>query len=188
MRLFKIENYQVVVDPEVFTILEFKKLFDRDKTKDKNKVFKDMAFIYHFADLKSDFQTITSQKDRVEAIKIRIGLPEKWEYDEDMKAAVDIYKELTITPQMQIYLNAMKAALEMGEYLSQTGVLLRERTDSGGLITTPAVISSTLKTIPQVIKDLKTLEMEVIREQTGLSEKSIGSKTLNIFEDGFMDE
>lgn len=186
MKLFKIENYQVVVEPEVFTLVEFKKLLDRDKTKNKEIVFKELAFIYHYADLKSDFNIILDKTEKIEAIKLRLGLKDSWQPDEHVNAAIDIYKERTITPQMQIYLNAMKAALDMGDYLSNSGALLRERTESGGVVTAPATIASALKTIPQVIKDLKAIESEVIREQTGLTERSIGAKTLNIYEDGFI--
>lgn len=188
MKLFKYENHNVVVDAEVFTLLEFKKILDRDKTKDKSNTFKELAFIYHYADLKSDFGIIINEDDKTEAIKKRVGLSEKWTIDPVIKAAIELYEERTVTAQMKIYLDARKGAIDMGEYLADAGTLLRERNDNGGLVTPPATIASALKSIPQVIKDLDKIESEVIKQQEGMTEKSIGSRTLNIYEDDFIED
>lgn len=183
MRLFKIEKYDVIVDPVAFTLLPFKKLYDRDKTKEKTNVFKEIAFIYHYADLKSDFNIITDDEEKIEAIKSRVGLSKTWKYDADMMVAVELYKERTITAEMDIYLNAMKGAVDTGKYLAEAGILLRERDDNGKYITTPQMISGSLKSISQIIKDLQILEMEVIRKQAGMVERTKGSQTLGMFED-----
>lgn len=188
MRLFKYENHNVVVDTEAFTLLEFKKILDRDKTKDKTNTFKELAFIYHYSDVKSDFGIIIKEDEKVEAIKKRVGLSDKWVIDPVVRAAIELYEERTITAQMKIYLDARKGAIDMGEYLAESGSLLRERNDNGGLVTPPATIASALKSIPQVIKDLDKIEAEVIKQQEGMTEKSIGSRTLNIYEDDFIED
>lgn len=183
MRLVKIENYEVVVDPMIFTLLPFKKLYDRDKTKEKTNVFKEVGFIYHYADLKSDFNIITDEKEKVEEIKKRVGLSDKWKIDNDIQQAIDLYKERTITAEMDIFLNSMKGAVDTGKYLAKADTLLYERDVNGKYITTPQMIASSLKSITQIIKDLKVLEMEVIREQQGMTERSKGSQTLGMYED-----
>lgn len=187
MKLFKLENYKVTVEPEVFTLKPFKDLLDRDKSKLKTRTFAEIAYVYHTADLKSDFAIITDKDEKKDAIKRRLVLEDGWEPDELVEAAIELYTERTITPQMKIFQDAMTAAIDMGEYLADAKNLLRERTDNGSVVTTAATISSALKAIPQVIKDLKTIESEVIREQSNMTEKNIGSRTLNTYEDGFID-
>lgn len=183
MRLVKIEKYEVIVDPMLFTLIPFKKLFDRDKTKEKINVFKEVGFVYHYADLKSDFNIITNEEEKIESIRDRVGLPKSWKFDNDIKHCVDLYRERTITAEMDIYLNAMKGAIDTGKYLARADVLLNERDVNGKYITTPQMMSGSLKSITQIIKDLKILEMEVIREQQGMIERNKGSQTLGTFED-----
>lgn len=183
MRLVKIEKYEVIVDPVIFTLQPFKKLFDRDKTKEKTVVFKEVGFIYHYADLKSDFNIITNENEKIEEIKKRVGLGDKWKIDADVQSAIDLYKERTISPEMDIFLNAMKGAIDTGKYLASADTLLKERDVNGKYITTPQMMSASLKSITQIIKDLKILEMEVIREQQGMIERNKGSQTLGLYED-----
>lgn len=183
MKLFKLENYQVVVDPTAFTLLPFKKLLTRDKTKDKSVVFKEMAFIYHYASLSSDFNIITDELTKVENIKKRVGLADKWKIDADIQEAIDLFKERTITAEADIFLNAMKGAVDTGKYLAQAGTLLRERDDNGKYITTPPMISASLKAITAIIKDLQLLEVETIKKQENMIERTKGSQTLATFED-----
>lgn len=183
MKLFKLENYQVVVDPVAFTLLPFKKLLDRDKTKGKSTVFKEMAFVYHYASLTSDFNIITDETSKVNSIKQRVGLGDKWTIDADVQEAINLFRERTITPEADIYLNAMRGAVDTGKYLAQAGTLLRERDDNGKYITTPPMISASLKAISQIIKDLQILEMETIKKQENMVERTKGSQTLAMFED-----
>jgi len=45
MKLFKYEGYEVKVAPEALTLKPFKKLWDRDKSKTKEKAFMELSFL-----------------------------------------------------------------------------------------------------------------------------------------------
>lgn len=97
MKLFKYEEYEVKVAPEALTLGPFKKLWSRDKTKEKEKATNELAFLYFYCDPRSDYQYITDDDDRMEAVKEGIGLDKKWKPDTLMQIAIDFYKTFDTT-------------------------------------------------------------------------------------------
>ena len=46
MKLFKYEGFEVRVAPEALTLKPFKKIWDRDKGKSKERALSELAFLY----------------------------------------------------------------------------------------------------------------------------------------------
>ena len=88
MRLFKYEGYEVRVAPEALTLKPFRKLWQRDKSKDKSNVIQELSFIYFYCDPRSDYQYIIDDDDRMKAVKEGEGLPDSWKPDKDVEAAI----------------------------------------------------------------------------------------------------
>ena len=55
MKLFDIDNNKVIVHPEALLIQSFKLLWDRDKSKDKARALKELAYVYFMTDFKSPY-------------------------------------------------------------------------------------------------------------------------------------
>lgn len=91
MKLFKYENYEVVVAPEALLLKPFKKLWDRDKSKSKDKAIQEMSFLYFYCDPRSDYQYITDDDTRLEAVRKGIGFPAGWKPDASLMEAVSFY-------------------------------------------------------------------------------------------------
>ena len=185
MKLFKFEMYKLQVDDAIWGLTPFKKLLDRDKTKDKSRSFKEILFIYHFADIKSDYNTnITDLKDREEQIRRDIKLPKTWKLDVHMKAAINFYIKMSETPSERLYKAAIKAADDIAEYLGNTHALLYERDNNGKPVNDFSKITTGLAKIPKIMQDLKAAYRELLKEQETVSGKQKGSQTFNIFEKG----
>ena len=91
MKLFKYEGYEVKVAPEALNLKPFKKLWDRDKSKNKEKAINEFAFLYFYCDPRSDYQYIVDDESRMDAVKQGVGLPEDWKPDALMSAAITFY-------------------------------------------------------------------------------------------------
>lgn len=92
MKIFKYEGYEVRVAPEALRLAPFKRLWDRDKTKDKEKATLELSFLYFYCDPRSDYQYITDDEDRLEAVKEGIGFDKEWKPDAILQRAIDFYK------------------------------------------------------------------------------------------------
>lgn len=185
MKLFEYKNHKLEIADEVTTIKVFADLHKRDKSKDKELFFRELAYIYHMCDIKSDFLIINNEEERSDEVKLRVDLDVDWQPDAYVKAAMDVYKERTISPTMKIYLDALRGALDTAKYLSNAGALLAERNPRTELpIIKPNDITASLDKISKIIKDLKAAEKEVIKEKMDNEGRMKGSQEMSMFEEG----
>jgi len=184
MRLFKMKNWVLQVDEQTWALEPFKKLLDRDKTKEKEKALKDMLVIYYYCDIVSDYDYITNLEDRIAEIKKDLMLPEKWVIDPVLQVAMDFYIERSTSIIGNLYKGASKSANDIANHLSKTEALLSERDDKDKPVYTINSITSALKQVPGIMRDLKAAEKEIIKEKNEVEGKKKGSRTMGMFEDG----
>ena len=91
MKLFKYEGYRIVISEEALLLKPFKKIWDRDKTKNKEKAYMELGFIYFYCDPRSDYQYLTDEEERLKAIKEGESIPDKWSPDNIVREAMNFY-------------------------------------------------------------------------------------------------
>ena len=179
------KDWNLTVSEEAWGLSAFAKLLKRDKSKDKDRALKEMLFIWYYCDIKSIYQHISNDAEKIAEIKHDIGLPEKWEIDDAVKEAIELYRRHSQTVIEKLYLQSLKAAQDVGNYLENTDALLAERDANDKVVTDIAKITQSLERVPKIMGMLKAAYKEVIQEQKDNEGKKKGSKDFNMFEDGF---
>lgn len=182
MRLIQMKNHELTVREEVWGLAPFAKLLSRDKTKEKTRAFNEVLFIWHFCDVRSDYQHMTNESDRILEIKKDLKLPKTWKVDDTMQAAIDCYDRGSTTVIQTLYKQTLKAASAIGNYLSNTEALLAERDMQGKVVTDIAKITSSVQKVPKLMSDLKAAYNEVVKEQEDADSRKKGSRVMNTFE------
>ena len=100
LKLFKYEGYKVVISEEAFALKPFRQIWMRDRTINKDKATMELGFIYFFCDPRSDYQYLTDEKERKEAIKEGEGLSPKWEPDKIVQEAMTFYESFKPTASL----------------------------------------------------------------------------------------
>ena len=183
MRLLKYEGYKVVIDPEILVLKPFRDLWKRDKTKDKEKALLEIAFIYFMLDPRSDYQYITDEEQRKQAIKEGEGLPNKWEPDKVLLDAMEFYNSFKSTSALLLE-DTRYAVDKLRKLLRE--VDLSKTDDKGKPVYTLNTITATIKQVPSLVKDLDDAERAISKESIvtgkmrGQGEKTIFEDTLNI--------
>lgn len=172
MKLFKYEGYEVRVAPEALTLKPFKKLWDRDKSKTKEKAIQELSFLYFYCDPRSDYQYIIDSEDRLEAVKKGEGLSDDWKPDAALKAAIEFYSSFD-TPSAML----LRAASEAVEKVQKTLKDL-EPDDTKSL----KDYLTALKMIPEVAAMMKEAE-KTLNEEMEFGEAK-GSIEKTLFDDG----
>jgi hypothetical protein len=185
MKIFEMHDYNLDVAPEAWGLLPFKAVLKKDKSRNKETAFKEMLFIYYYLDIRSDYMYILNDKVREKEIVKDIGLPDDWEIGSHVEDAMEFYKKF-ITPVQKLYKSSLKSADDISKYLEKTGELLEERNDKGGTVTTLPMITTSLKSVPSIMRDLKAAYKEVLAEQKELEGRTKGSRTMGLFEDGLV--
>ena len=184
MKLFKLKNWQLIVSEEAWGLSAFKAILDRDKTVGKTVAHAEMLFIYYFCDIKSDYTAMPEAERIIELKKDIDGLPDDWEYDDIIKAGVEVYSKFETLIE-RLYRQSYKSATDIGDYLENTKALLEERDANGKPVTDIAKITTANGRMPKLMADLKAAYKEVIKEQEDNENKKKGSQSFNTFENGF---
>jgi uncharacterized protein YoxC len=179
MKLLKYEGYNVTFEPEILTLNVFKKLYQRDRTKDKSKFIQELGFIYFYVDPRSDYQYITDPEDRIKAIVEGQGLSNNWTIDKTLQEAIDYYK--TFSPTSALLLEDTRVAVDKLRSMLRN-INLEETDDKGRPLYTLNTIVATIKQVPALVKDLDEAERTIAKEIVQ-NDKVRGSVEKAMYED-----
>ena len=174
MRLFKYEGYEVRVAPEALTLKPFKKIWERDKSKVKDRAIQELSFVYFYCDPRSDYQYIIDDDDRLEAVKEGEGLSKNWKPDDDLNKAIDFYKSFGSAHAI-----LLKAAFIGVDKIQKS---LRETDLDGMEMKEIKDYMSILKMVPEVASQLKDAE-KALNDETEYGEAK-GAIEKTLFDDG----
>lgn len=172
MRLFKYEGYEVKVAPEALTLKPFKKLWDRDKTKTKDRATQELSFLYFYCDPRSDYQYIVDDEDRLQAVKEGEGFSDDWKPDALLMKAIDFYKTFDTTAALLLRMAGLGVE-KMRKLLNEL-----EPTDTKSL----KDYLTAMKMIPEVASMIREAEKS-LNEETEFGEAK-GSIEKTLFDDG----
>lgn len=175
MKLFKYEGYEVRIAPEALTLKPFRKLWDRDKSKIKEKAMSELSFLYFYCDPRSDYQYITDDDDRLEAVKDGVGFPKDWKPDALLKAAIAFYRTFDSSAARLLRMASKeidKIQKTLDDMNPSSYKELREQI-------------SAMKMIPEIASMIQEAEKK-LNEETEVGEAQ-GSIEKTLFDDGLDD-
>lgn len=178
MKLFELDqSYNVVYEPQTLLLKPFAAIFNRDKSENKARANKELAFVYFYCDIKSDYNFHIDLEVRAQSIKADLGLSSKWKIDKVVQAAITYYEEMSVSITSQILKDSNYTATKLSSKM-------REAVDDEDLnISEMDKILNGINKMPGVIKALQTAEQAVLKEIEE-SKGKLGSKEKALFEDG----
>lgn len=171
MRLFREENFKVVVDQELKLIPEFKALLTRDRSADKKSALKEFSYIYFVHDHKSPYYIYPDEERRLRVSR-DTGLGEDYTPDKKVCDAITKYLELSKTPTIQSLSSIREGLLTSSRLIDS----LRERIDAA--LTDPnlediePVVRSVTRMLeiseklPKAIENIAQLEEKIKKEES----------------------
>lgn len=180
IKLFKYnqDNYSVDVEPEALMLKPFKKIYEGEKNKEFAKQI--FAFIYFFADPRSDYQYIIDKSSRIEAIKQGLGLKSTWQPNEDIIEAIKFYE--SFKPVSAMLLEDTRVAVDkLRQALRE--IDFNQVDDKGKPIYPLNTLTSTIKLIPSLVKDLNEAE-KALNSEIRSNAKARGGQEKTLFDDG----
>lgn len=163
-----VNNRIEINEPEILLIKEFKALSDRDKTKNKTRLWKELTYIYLAIDWKSLYNQYSEQERHQEALSDS-GITETEFNDPLFREACRKYKALQDSNKsIKMLRAAMTAADQFIDYFTDI-VDLNERDVNGKPIFTAEKVMKEVGMLNKVHEELITLENRVKKE---LAEKS----------------
>ena len=181
MKLVQFDNYKLVISEEALFVKSFRLLWERDETEDKSQALLELGFLYFQYDPRSDYMFIEDEVERFNEIREKEGMPEDWEPDEMVQAAIVDYKFLTQTTSSLLLEDTRYAIGKIRKFLRE--VDLTEEDDKGKPKYTIQSITNATSQLPKLAKDLAEAQREIDREIKENSQMR-GKKTKKVMEDG----
>lgn len=193
MRLFKEENFQVIIEPELRNIPQFKRIITRDRDRKKRAAFKELAYIYFVYDYKSPY-FIYPETERKMRVRKDLELEPGWMEDSEMKQAIAKYVSFLDTPTIKSLIAIREGLLSSAKVIDALRMriddALNEATDDdaedpvdiGSVVKSVTQLIELSEKLPKAIDTISDLEEKVKKEQSNDSRiKGGGSK--GIFEE-----
>ena len=180
MNLIKYENYQITISDDAYLVKSIRKLFNADKSQSKEKFFEQMTFIYFSSDVRSDYNYILDEDEKFDAICKGEGLKD-FKITKDLREAMDDYKRLTTTASANLLLDTKIAIDKVRKFLRDVDLTLVD--DKGKPVYTINSVTSAIKAIPELAKNLMEAEKIVNKEIEDAGRARGGNESKKLFED-----
>lgn len=183
MNLIRLENYEIKVEDELLLLKPFKKKYSQDKSKDKSNFITFLMILYFVYDPRSDFQYIIDDDQRLEEVCTSNGIKIP-KFDSLEKECIELYKKLCLTTSSELLRRTKIAIDKVGNFLENIDLTLLD--DKGKPVYTINSITTAIKQVPQLAKDLVAAEKAIKKdlEEGGRARGNYGNKTL--MDDGIL--
>lgn len=177
------KNHKLKISPEALSLSPFKKIWDRDKTRNKDKAIAELSFVWLYCDFESDFFDILDEEEKFSTIKAHIeGLPKSWKKDAIIENAIGFYNEMeNNTLSMRLLKDGMISAQKTSAFCRQ--VDLNKTDKNGKFIYNVKQIAEVTKQIPSIIESLEKT-MKLVKDAKSKEAGMRGQKPKTMFEDG----
>jgi hypothetical protein len=178
--MFDIVDGKVVMNPEDLAIPPFKKIYDSDKSKDKEIAFKKISYIIFMYRWKSPYASLLDEDLRSRVIKKDLFDNEEYELDTLMKDAIERYKQFIYTFSLQFLDQNMLGAKKLMQFYE---MINWDDTDkSGKFLYSDRNLAANLKEAGNILRSLESLKDQVRKEELETT-KIKGGNEVGLYED-----
>lgn len=180
--LFEIQERTVFPNPETLLIEPFKSIWERDKTKTKEKALEELAYIEFMASMKKSNPYKGYPEDvKKEKIENEIITIKNWKPDKLVLQGIEKIKEFqTDASTSYIYYMSAKIGLEKMREFFLNFDMNERNIKSGTPLYKPKDITSAINDIEKNLQNLKALEKRV-EEEIFEEERNKGNKEISPF-------
>jgi hypothetical protein len=171
---------KVIISPEALALTYFNSLWIRDKSKDKSKAYKDIAYIYFFCTYGTPFFQYEENVRHEYIVKYVESIGINYKPDSKVLEAMELYKEHNVTVNMKMIIDAEIAVSKTGEYLR--GVDYTKMDEQGRFLYDPKKVSDLIINMPKLQESLNKAK-EIVLKEISTSSTNRGGASIAQFEE-----
>lgn len=160
MKLIEVENYELRVAPEAFLVRPIRRLWNQDRSKQKERFFQQMSVLFYTYSPSSNYSYIIDEKERMKEVLLQEGI-ENFHPSPEFKEAVEIYKKLNRTASSELLADVKLTIDKVRQALTSIDFESLEEKDKVAALNT---ITTVVAKIPKLVKDLSDAEKAVAKE------------------------
>ena len=181
MKLITVENYELKVADEALLVKPIRRLWNQDRTKQKEAFYKQMSILFYVYSPSSNYAYIMDEKERMREVLTQEGIDD-FKPSQEFKDAVEIYKKLNKTASSELLADTRLIIEKLRQALKSVDFGSLDDKDAVSAINT---ITTVVGKMPKLIEDLSKAEKAVTKEleeqgkARGAQELTIGDMGLD---------
>ena len=160
MKLLEVENYELRVAPEALLVRPIRRLWNQDRTKQKEQFYRQMSVLFYTYSPSSNYSYIIDEKERMKTVLEQEGILD-FKPSAEFKEAVEIYKKLNVTASSELLADVKLTIDKVRQVLKSIDFESLEEKDKVSALNT---ITTVVAKIPKLVKDLSEAEKAVAKE------------------------
>lgn len=179
--IFELKDYKLTISPMAYSLVPFKKLWDRDKSKGKSRAVSELSYIYFMCHYKSDYSDIVDIEERHnEVVKGVMGRGVKFNPDKLVMEAMKFFESRQDTLLMRMFKVATIGLGKIEKYIKE--IELDEKDSHGKPIHNITHLKNIVKELADMAESINDLEKKAKAELMETSNAK-GNKKKADFED-----
>lgn len=183
MKLVRVENYQIQFEDELLLLKPFRQLYKSDKNRDKRGFMDFLTIVYYTYDPRSDYSYIVDESERLSEVCISNGI-ERPKFTQLQLECINLYKKLTTTISQEL-LRSTKVAIDKVRVFLEN-IDLTATDEKGKPIYTISSVTTAIKQIPQLAKDVMDAEKAIAKEIQEQGTARGGNDSKSLMDDGIL--
>lgn len=183
MKLVRINNFQVEFEEELLLLKPFRQLYKSDRNRDKRGFMDFLTIVYYTYDPRSDYSYIVDENARLKEVCITNGL-EVPNFTPLQNTCIALYKQLTTTISQELLQSTKIAINKVREFLET--IDLNAKDDKGKPVYTINSVTTAIRQIPQLAKDVMDAERAVAKEIQEQGTARGGNETKSLMDDNIL--
>lgn len=165
MKAFDIEGGRVVFQPQFLAVPAFKKVWDKDKNKNKHKAYNELSYVVFLCDntISNPYRNM-AESLKEEVLKRDVLGDVDYKITDDLKSAIEKFNQLKETTSSRLLKSAKIAAEKLSDYF-ENKINFDDLDSNGKPVYSAKDLASNLGAIGKIIESLKKLEEQVLKEQ-----------------------
>lgn len=160
MKLLEVDNYELRVAPEALLVRPIRRLWNQDRTKQKESFYRQMSVLYYTYSPSSNYSYIMDEKERLKEVLLQEGISD-FKPSAEFKQAVEVYKKLNVTASSELLADVKLTIDKVRQVLKSIDFESLEEKDKVSALNT---ITTVVAKIPKLVKDLSEAEKAVAKE------------------------
>lgn len=181
MKLVRVENFQIIFEDELLLLKPFRQLYKSDKNRDKRGFMDFLTLVYFTYDPRSDYSYIVNEDDRLREVCETNGI-DITKFSDLQKECIELYKKLTTTISQELLRSTKIAIDKVREFLETLDLTATD--DKGKPLYTINSVTTAIRQIPQLAKDVMDAEKAVAKEVQEQGTARGGNDSKSLMDDG----
>lgn len=180
------KNNSLTFSPQALALKPFRALWDKDKTKSKEKAIAELSYVWFMEEASSPFFNIINEEERsAEIISVLSHLPKSWKPNKEVNIAIGFYRERNKTISEDMLRNTIKLLAKISDFIGGLDPAETYEAKDGRILykNDVAKLVATSKQIPELLKSLRSTR-ELVKKDREEEDAMRGSREKAVFEDG----